>query len=266
MFSELHALSPLALALVGTALGLIVGSFISMLSYRLPKVVLEEASVSELLLKKGRSHCPQCDTPLPWYRLIPLLSWLASAGKCHQCNTPISKRYPLIELFSALSTAYILWHFGFSEKGMAALIFNWFLLTISVIDIEHQLILDVLSLPLLWIGLLINTQGLFTSPESAIWGAAMGYLILWLLFQSFKALTGKEGMGYGDFKLLAALGAWFGFDALPLIILIAALGTIVIGLLGGLLRIRSLNEPMPFGPFLALGGWIFLFFGNILNV
>lgn len=264
--TELQSFSPLQLAFLGGLLGLVLGSFISMLSYRLPRSLLADQPLADVFLKKNRSHCPQCDITLPWYRLIPLLSWLATGGKCHNCKNPISKRYPLIELFSALSTAYILWHYGLTEIGIATLIFNWFLLTISVIDIEHQLILDVLSLPMLWLGLLLNTQGFFTTAESAIWGAAMGYLILWTLFHAFKLLTGKEGMGYGDFKLLAALGAWFGFNALPVIILIAALGTIVVGVLGAILRIRSLNDPMPFGPFLAIGGWGVLFFGNSLNL
>ncbi len=264
--TELQSLSPLELAFLGGFLGLILGSFISMLSYRLPQALLAEQPMADVLLKKSRSHCPQCDTSLPWFRLIPLLSWLATGGKCHHCKAPISKRYPLIELFSALSTAYILWHYGITEIGMAALIFNGFLLTISVIDIEHQLILDTLSLPLLWLGLLLNTQGFFTTAESAIWGAAMGYLILWSLFHAFRLLTSKEGMGYGDFKLLAALGAWFGFSALPVIILIAALVTIMVAVLGAILRIRSLNDPMPFGPFLAIGGWVVLFFEKSLNL
>ncbi len=264
--NTLSQLSPTELLFWGGLLGLIMGSFISMLSYRLPRALLNNQDPAEVFIKKSRSHCPQCDATLPWYRLIPLFSWLSTGGKCHACKRPISIRYPLIELFSALSTAYILYHFGITEMGIAALIFNWFLLTISVIDIEHQLILDVLSLPLLWLGLVFNTDHLFTSPESAIWGAAAGYMILWLLFHTFKKLTGKEGMGYGDFKLLAALGAWFGFDALPVIILIAALGTIVIGVLGAVLKLRDFNAPMPFGPFLAIGGWAILFFGNTLLI
>ena len=255
----IQSLSPAELALLGGVLGLILGSFISMLSYRLPQAFLTDQTYSKVLFNKNRSYCPNCQTPLPWYRLIPLFSWLATSGKCHHCKATISLRYPLIELFSAISTAYILWHYGLTEIGFAALVFNGFLLTISVIDLEHQLILDILSLPLLWLGLLINTQNIFTTLESAVWGAAAGYLILWTLYHSFKLLTGKEGMGYGDFKLLAALGAWFGLNALAPIILIASVSTILIGVLGALFRLRELNNPIPFGPFLAIGGWGVLF-------
>jgi leader peptidase (prepilin peptidase)/N-methyltransferase len=266
MLATLSELDPLFLSILGGVLGLMVGSFISMLSWRLPRALLNGDEPASVLWTKDRSHCPHCNATLPWYRLIPLFSWLASKGRCHHCQQKISARYPLIELFSALSTAYILWQYGISEMALAALIFNWFLLTISVIDMEHQLILDVLSIPLLWLGLLINTQHLFVSAEEAIWGAALGYVILWLLFHTFRLLTGKEGMGYGDFKLLAALGAWFGLQALPAIILIASLSSIIIGVLAAALKLRSLNAPIAFGPFLALGGWIILFWGSTLRL
>ncbi|WP_033394398.1 prepilin peptidase [Thiomicrorhabdus arctica] len=241
--------------------GLIIGSFISMLSWRLPRIMMLEGDEQFKAISIGGSKCPHCETNLPWYRLIPLFSWLSTRGKCHHCQVKISSRYPLIELSSALSTVTIMWFFGLTYEGVAALIFTWILITICVIDIEHHLILDNLSLPLLWLGLLFNTQSLFTSPIEAIWGAAIGYLLLWLVFHSFKFFTGKEGMGYGDFKMLAALGAWFGFIALPQIILIAALSSILIGLIGIALKLRKMDTPLAFGPFLALGGWVTLIAG-----
>ncbi|MBN2646883.1 MAG: prepilin peptidase [Thiotrichales bacterium] len=250
---------------IALILGLIVGSFLSMLTYRLPRQLLEaDANTPHYqILSKGRSHCPHCHSPLPWYRLIPVFSWLASRGRCHHCKQAISTRYPLIELSSAALTMAVVWQFGLSITGLAALVFVWILLAISVIDWEFQLILDSLSLPLLWLGLLLNTQTLFTSLESAVWGAALGYLILWLVFHGFRLFTGKEGMGYGDFKMLAALGAWFGVETLNQLILIAALSSLVITLLQVWLAGKKQSSPFAFGPFLALAGLVTLFFGPI---
>lgn len=252
------------LLLFSALVGLVVGSFISMLSWRLPRLLLQEESDLLKNISLGGSKCPNCDARLPWYRLIPLFSWLWSRGRCHHCQTRISSRYPLIELSTAISTVLIVWLFGLDFNGIAALIFTWVLITLSVIDIEHQLILDNLSLPLLWLGLIFNTQQLFTNPTDAIWGAVVGYLLLWTLFHSFKLLTGKEGMGYGDFKLLAALGAWFGLAAIPQIILIASVSSLVIGLGGVLIKKRDYAAPLAFGPFLAIGGWITLIGGSSL--
>lgn len=242
-------------------LGLVIGSFLSMLTWRLPRIMMleEEAQLKEISL--GGSKCPQCNANLPWYRLIPLFSWLATKGQCHNCHTKISPRYPLIETSTALLTIACMWQFGLTTEGIAATLFTWILIAIFVIDFEHQLILDNLSLPLLWLGLLFNSQTLFASPVDAIWGAAIGYLLLWIVFHAFKILTGKEGMGYGDFKLLAALGAWFGFIALPQIILIAAVASILIGIIGMMLKTRGRDTPMAFGPFLAIAGWTTLFLG-----
>ena len=241
--------------------GLIIGSFISMLSWRLPRIMMLEGDEQFKEISIGGSKCTHCETNLPWYRLIPLVSWLSTRGKCHHCKVKISPRYPIIELSSAIGTITIMWLFGLTFEGIAALVFTWILITICVIYFEHHLILDNLSLPLLWLGLLFNTQSLFTSPIEAIWGAAIGYLLLWLVFHSFKFFTGKEGMGYGDFKMLAALGAWLGFIALPQIILIAALSSILIGLIGIALKLRKMDTPLAFGPFLALGGWVTLITG-----
>jgi len=242
-------------------LGLVIGSFLSMLTWRLPRLMMLEGDQQLKEISIGGSKCPQCDANLPWYRLIPLFSWISTKGKCHNCQAKIPVRYPLIELSTASLTMLCIWHFGLSTEGVAAVIFSWILIAIFVIDLEHQLILDNLSLPLLWLGLLFNSQTLFTSPVDAIWGAAIGYLLLWLVFHAFKILTGKEGMGYGDFKLLAALGAWFGFIALPQIILIAAVASIIITVIGIALKMRTKNAPLAFGPFLALGGWATLFLG-----
>lgn len=256
-------LSPLQLGIFSALIGLIVGSFISMLSWRLPRIMELDSHEQLKAISLGGSKCTQCDSTIPWYRLIPVFSWLASRGKCHNCETRISVRYPLIELATALTTMWITLQFGLTTEGFAALLFNWLLITICVIDIEHQLILDILSLPLLWLGLLFNTFQLFSTPTEAIWGAAIGYLLLWSVYHSFKLITGKEGMGYGDFKLFAALGAWFGFVALPQIILIAALSSIAIAVIGAVSRQHKLQNPMAFGPFLALGGWFTLLFGLI---
>lgn len=257
-------LDPTALILLAGLLGLLVGSFISMLTWRLPRIMHLEGDEQLKQISLSRSECPNCQTSLPWYRLFPLISWIASKGKCHACDHKISARYPLIEFTSMAMTAGMVYIFGNTLDAYLAILFSWFLLTITVIDIEHQLILDKLSLPLMWLGLMINSQSYYTSPVDAIWGAVLGYMILWFLFQSFKLFTGKEGMGYGDFKFLAALGAWFGAMALPQIILIASISSVVIGLTLALLRLRSMDQPIPFGPYLALGGWITLLLGNNL--
>ncbi len=278
----------------GSLFGLIIGSFISMLSWRLPRLLMAQYSheIAQEMgqeaehnladdnkqnaitynpeksilhqLSVGGSKCPHCQTRLKWYQLFPLFSWLASRGKCLHCKTPISARYPLIELFTAVSTVAILWQFELTPIGIAALIFNYTLITISVIDFEHHLILDVINYPFLWLGLLINTQGWFVSLEQAVWGAAIGYLLLWVVFHGFKFVTGKEGMGFGDFKMLAALGAWFGVLALAQIILIAAVASILAGVIGILVKRHSYEQPLAFGPFLAFGGWCTLFFGTSL--
>lgn len=258
------AIDPTLLLIFSALIGLILGSFISMLSWRLPRLLMEEDLNLLRSISVGGSKCPHCHERLPWYRLIPLFSWLASRGRCHHCKTKISVRYPLIELATAVTTVLIVWLYGLTPMGFAALVFSWILITISIIDIEHQLILDVLSLPLLWLGLLVNTQSLFVPLHEAVWGAAVGYLLLWVLFHSFKLLTGKEGMGYGDFKLLAALGAWFGLAALPQIILIASVSSLVIGFGGVFLKKRAYDNPLAFGPFLALGGWVTLIAGSQL--
>ncbi|NCN43076.1 MAG: prepilin peptidase [Piscirickettsiaceae bacterium CG_4_9_14_3_um_filter_43_564] len=248
---------------ISALLGLLMGSFLSMLSWRLPRMFLQAQPASKQLksLTFSRSECPHCHRPLNANQLIPLFSWIISRGKCRHCGTAISIRYPLIELSSSLITLAIAWQFGQSLNTLVFFGFAWLLLAIVIIDIEHQLILDNLSLPLLWLGLLFSLYSEITTPNQAILGAITGYLLLWGLFHTFKFITGKEGMGYGDFKLLAALGAWFGVLAIPQIILIASVSSLIIG--GGLslFKLRNLNDPMPFGPYLGLGGGVTLFFG-----
>jgi leader peptidase (prepilin peptidase)/N-methyltransferase len=243
------------------------GSFISMLSWRLVKHI--ESDTPELLraLVFDRSRCTNCNTPLGAMQLIPLLSWLLNKGKAHCCGSSISARYPLTELATASLSTLTAWTFfdasapllGLSFQGWAALLFVWTLITISVIDFEHYLIPDRLSLPLLWLGLLLNSSDAgFVSLSEAVWGAAVGYVSLWLIFQSHRALTGKEGMGYGDFKLTAALGAWLGVQALiPIFILAGGLAIVVMGGLM-LLKKHDLANTFPFGPWLAAAGILVL--------
>ncbi len=251
-----------SLILIGAALiGVVMGSFFSMLSWRLPRKLIAEYEGREpppLWTFNTRSACPKCETTLPWHRLIPLASWLLGRGSCHACGQPISIRYPLIELATAALTALAVAQFGLTEKGVLTVAFSWLLLLLTVIDLEHKLLLDDLTYPLLWLGLLANTQGLFTTLENAVWGAALGYLILWSTYWLFKWITGREGMGYGDFKMLAALGAWFGVGALPGLILLSALSAVVLQLS---LRLFGKGERhFPFGPYLAAAGLIWLYF------
>lgn len=258
---------PLWSLLIGyTVLGLLIGSFLSMLSYRLVQHINSDTPILLHALTKDRSRCANCDTPLNALQLIPLWSWFWYRGVAKCCRTPISARYPLIEFFTAITTALTAWHFyhpatpafGLGLSGWAALCFLWLLITISVIDLEHQLILDRLSLPLLWLGLLINSDNTFTPLFDAVWGAALGYSSLWLIFQIHRAITGKEGMGYGDFKLTAALGAWLGWQALIPIFILSGAMAIVVMLSLMLIGQKRLSQALPFGPWLALSGWLVL--------
>jgi len=191
-----------------------------------------------------------------------LVSWLALRGKCSSCRAPISSRYPLVELACGLLSGYVAWHFGFTWQAGAMLLLTWGLLAMSMIDVDHQLLPDVLVLPLLWLGLILNNFGFFVSLESALWGAVAGYLSLWSVYWLFKLVTGKEGMGYGDFKLLAMLGAWGGWQVLPLTILLSSVVGAVLGSI--LLRVQRAESstPIPFGPYLAIAGWIALLWGD----
>ncbi|HBS81076.1 MAG TPA: prepilin peptidase, partial [Pseudomonas sp.] len=193
---------------------------------------------------------------------IPLVSWLALRGKCSSCRAPISRRYPLVELLCGLLSSYVAWHFGFSWQAGAMLLLTWGLLAMSMIDVDHQLLPDSLVLPLLWLGLIVNYFGLFAPLPDAVWGAVAGYLSLWSVYWLFKLVTGKEGMGYGDFKLLAMLGAWGGWQVLPLTILLSSVVGAVLGTI--MLRMQKADSgtTIPFGPYLAIAGWVALLWGD----
>ncbi|MFC6339276.1 prepilin peptidase [Pseudomonas sp. CCM 7891] len=257
-------------------LGLIVGSFINVLVWRLPKILAREwrAQALDILelpaepkgptynLLLPHSCCPHCAQPIRPWENIPLLSYLLLKGRCSHCRASISPRYPITELACALISAYVAWHFGFGWQAGWIMLLSWGLLAMSLIDSDHQLLPDVLVLPLLWLGLILNQFGLFVAPSDALWGAAAGYLSLWSVFWLFKLITGKDGMGYGDFKLLAMLGAWGGWQILPMTLLLASLVGAISGL--ALLRLRNAQTsiPIPFGPYLAIAGWIALLWGG----
>jgi len=265
-----------AFVCVGLLLGLLIGSFLNVVVYRLPimmqrdwreqaREILElpaEPQTATFNLVLPNSSCPQCAHEIKPWENIPVISFLFLRGKCSSCKAPISMRYPLVELSCGLLSAFIAWHFGFTWQAGAMLLLTWGLLAMSLIDIDHQLLPDSLVLPLLWLGLIANSVGLFTSLEDALWGAIAGYLSLWSVYWLFKLVTGKEGMGYGDFKLLAMLGAWGGWQVLPLTILLSSLVGAVLGLIMLRLRNAETSTPIPFGPYLAIAGWIALLWGE----
>ena len=295
--SVLELLQTVPAAFVGACLilGLMVGSFLNVVIHRLPKMMelgwqqqCAELSQSDAQsnvdspspagaegeppaphtpynLLVPRSACPHCDHTISAWENIPIVSYLLLRGKCKGCGAAISPRYPLIEAISGMLCAYAAWHFGFGLAAGGALLFIWALLALTVIDFDTQLLPDDITLPLLWAGLLFNLFGVFTNLSSAVLGAAIGYLALWSIYWLFKLTTGKEGMGYGDFKLLAALGAWLGWQMLPLIILLSSLVGAVVGLTLIVALKHGRNIPIPFGPYLAGGGLIALFWGQTLT-
>jgi len=266
---------------VALAFGLCVGSFLNVVIYRMPRMLEREWAAQCAELKAGspehaasiasaaapdrynlflpRSHCPSCGHRITALENIPVASWLMLRGRCSACATKISARYPLVELIAGLTAGFAAWRFGFSFAGLGAMLLAWSLLALCVIDLDTQLLPDDITLPLLWAGLLLNLGNVFTTLPSAVIGAAAGYLVLWLVYWAFKLATGKEGMGYGDFKLLAALGAWFGWQTLPLIILASSVVGAVIGIAMMLFGGHGRDRPMPFGPYLAGAGFISLF-------
>lgn len=268
--------SPLALLPCALLLGLIVGSFLNVLIHRLPIMLDRDwTTQSRAMLglppePKGpaynlllpHSECPRCSHKIRAWENIPVLSYLMLRGKCAECRAKISLRYPLVELATGILSAFVVYHFGLSWQTGAFLLLTWGLLAMSLIDADHQLLPDVLVLPLLWLGLIVNGQGLFTDLYAALWGAVAGYLSLWLVYWAFKLITGKEGMGYGDFKLLAMLGAWGGWQILPLTILLSSLVGAVLGVVMLKMRNAQTSTPIPFGPYLAIAGWIALLWGD----
>jgi len=270
-----------ALFVTVAVFGLLIGSFLNVVIYRLPVMLNNEWRIQccEFLeldntenenkppfnLVTPRSRCPHCNHQITALENIPILSYLWQRGRCSDCKAPISLRYPLVELSSALLACIAVWHFGWGWELVGALLLSWTLLALSLIDYDHQILPDNMVFPLLWLGIIFNFFSTYTSLESSVWGAIIGYLSLWSVYQLFKLVTGKEGMGYGDFKLLAALGAWLGWQALPQIILLSSLVGAVLGLSLILLRGRDKNLPIPFGPYLACAGWIYLIWGQQLT-
>ena len=265
---------------IAAVLSLMVGSFLNVVILRLPKMMelewqaeLEQASGKEAAepepeifnLSKPRSRCNNCGHLITWYENIPVISWLILRGKCSNCGTSISARYPSIEALTALLGGFIGWQYGLGLEGAGLLLLTWALIALTFIDIDHQLLPDRITLPLVWLGLLLNTQEAFTTLSSAVWGAAIGYLSLWAVYWGFKLLTGKEGMGYGDFKLLAAIGAFGGVAVLPLTILLSSVVGVVLTLAISATGKRSASEPLPFGPYLAIAGWVAIVWGGEIN-
>lgn len=273
---ELFALYPLAFVFTALLLGLVVGSFLNVLIWRLPKMLERDwrQQAHDVLGLPGEtpqptynlmlphSECPHCAHRIRAWENIPLLSYLWLRGRCSACAAPISKRYPLTELACGLLSAFIAWHFGFGWPACLLIVLTWGLLAMSLIDTEHQLLPDVLVLPLLWLGLIVNSFGVFVPLHDALWGAVAGYMALWSVFWLFKLLTGKDGIGHGDFKLLALLGAWGGWQILPLTILLSSLVGAIIGVVLLRLREQKTSTPIPFGPYLAIAGWIALLWGG----
>ncbi|MDD4912711.1 MAG: A24 family peptidase [Sideroxydans sp.] len=270
--------SPPLFALFAGVIGLLVGSFLNVVIHRLPKMMEQEwhtqcaelrgetpKSTPDYNLVVPRSACPQCGHAIGATENIPLISYAILRGKCKGCGTHISLRYPLVEAFSGLLSAFAAWHFGFGVAGFASILFIWALLALTFIDFDTQLLPDSITLPLLWLGLLFNLNNAFTSLPNAVMGAVVGYLMLWSVYWLFKLVTGKEGMGYGDFKLLAAIGAWFGWTMLPLVILLSSAVGALVGISLIIFAKHGKNIPIPFGPYLAGGGLIALFWGNTLT-
>jgi len=265
----------LVFAVCAAAFGLAIGSFLNVVIYRLPKMMEAEwqAQCAELagrdpepaprfnLLFPG-SHCPSCKTPLRVRDNLPLFSYFACGGRCAHCGGAISARYPIVEATTALLSAWVAWRFGFGVAGLAAVAFTFVLIALTFIDADTTLLPDSLTLPLLWAGLLLNTGGIFVPLTEAVVGAAAGYLILWSIYWLFKLATGKEGMGYGDFKLLAALGAWFGWKMLLPILLLSSVVGATVGIILLVLARRGRDIPIPFGPYLAAAGFIALLYGQ----
>ncbi|NMQ18447.1 prepilin peptidase [Candidatus Competibacter phosphatis] len=276
---ELLAGSPALFVILTALFGLMIGSFLNVVIYRLPLMMQREwrAQCAELLdqatpddtprlsLWGPRSQCPHCHHLIGATENIPLLSYIWQRGRCAHCGVAIGAQYPLVEAASGLLAGVVAWKFGFGWPVLAVLLFTWTLLAASVIDLHHQLLPDDLTLPLLWLGLLAALFGLGTDLHSAVIGAMAGYLSLWLVYQGFRLLTGKEGMGHGDFKLLAALGAWTGWQHLVAIVLLSSLVGAICGVALILLRGRARSAPLPFGPFLAAAGWIVLLWGETIN-
>jgi leader peptidase (prepilin peptidase)/N-methyltransferase len=284
--AELFSEAPVIFVAVAFAFALMIGSFLNVVIYRLPIMMqrewreqceeLQESPAPDLPKGKfnlvvPRSRCPSCGKAIKAWQNIPVLSYLLLGAQCANCRSSISVRYPLVEFFTAAAAAVCAWHFGFGWEALMAIVLTCVLVTISLIDVDTQLIPDSIVLPLLWVGLAMSlfspmagADTLFISPQDAIIGALAGYLSLWSVYHVFRMITGKEGMGYGDFKLLAALGAWLGWQTLHIIILLSAVVGAIIGIAMIVFRGRDRQLPIPFGPYLAAAGWITMLWGEEL--
>lgn len=267
--------SPALYVSVAALFGLMVGSFLNVVIHRLPRMMerewREQCSTMDgeappptipYNLVIPRSACPSCGHMISAWENVPLISWLILRGRCSHCKTPISPRYPIVEALTGIISGYVAWHFGFGLTALAALLFTWALIALTFIDFDTQLLPDSITQPLIWLGLLLNLNGFFTGLDSALIGTVAGYLTLWSVYWLFKLVTKKEGMGYGDFKLLAAIGAWLGWQMLPLVILLSSLVGAVVGISLILFAGRGRQIPIPFGPYLAGGGLIALLWGK----
>ncbi|NOQ65244.1 MAG: prepilin peptidase [Methyloprofundus sp.] len=272
--------SPALLGFFVAIIGLMVGSFLNVVIYRLPVMMKRDwkKECQEFLelpitdqdavpfnLALPRSRCPNCNSGIHWYQNIPVFSYLFLRGKCANCQVGISLRYPLVEAFTAIASVVVAYQLGGGLQTLFALLLTWALIALSGIDIDHQLLPDDITLPMLWLGILLNIFNIFTDPVSSIIGAIAGYLALWSIYKLFKLVTGKEGMGYGDFKLLALFGAWLGWQYLPQIILMSSIVGAIIGTAMIILVKRDKSVPIPFGPYLAIAGWIALLWGDEIN-
>ena len=261
-------------------LGCIIGSFLNVVIYRLPIILKNESEKDcfeyfhqepptkqcKFNLVIPRSHCPNCKAPISWWQNIPIISYIMLKGKCTHCKTPISWRYMAIEILSCITTILVVVYFGAGIKTLPMLVLTWTLIVAIFIDVEHQLLPDHITIPLIWFGLLTNISYIFTSPTSAIIGAISGYLSLWTITKIFKLIRKVDGMGYGDFKLFAAFGAWLGWQMLPIILLAASLAGVVVGLTLVISKKIKFSEPLSFGPYLATAGWAACFWGQqVLN-
>ena len=274
---DLFEIYPAFLFVTAAFLGLVVGSFLNVVIHRLPRMMEHEwqgecARILELEVKTAdepipnllvpRSRCPHCDHAITAIENIPVLSYILLGGKCSGCGKRISLRYPLVEIVCGLASLAVVAKFGPSLASAGALLLTWSLICLAMIDFDTQLLPDSITLPMLWVGLLMNYFGVFVALEDAVLGAIAGYLILWSIYWLFKLATGKEGMGYGDFKLLAMLGAWLGWKMLPLVILLSSVVGAIIGVALMLFLSHDRSKPIPFGPYLAIAGWIALLWGS----
>ncbi len=273
-FAALLSADPQLFAILCGGFGLLIGSFLNVVIHRLPKIMEHDwgaqcaalrgedaSSAAPYNLMVPRSACPSCGHLIGALENIPVLSYAWLRGKCAGCGAPISLRYPLVEALTGLLSAFTAWHFGFGWAAAGALLLVWMLIALTFIDFDTQLLPDDITLPLLWLGLLFNLGGVFVPLDQAVVGAIMGYMVLWSIYWLFKLITGKEGMGYGDFKLLAAIGAWLGWKMLPLVILLSSFIGALVGIVLIVLAQRGRSVPIPFGPYLAGGGLVALFWG-----